>query len=167
MSNSSSRLVYLTDRAAQQTSELLASFARKKPSEGVVYWFGLESESFAVVTTLIVPNAQTGPGHLRTSVEANAEAVQFISGTPLVYIGQAHSHPGQYVEHSYTDDVETFACFDGVISVVVPRFGRDGLSLKDCGIYRYLGGQFRHIQNIHQHIQILPAVADLRRGEKR
>ncbi len=162
MKTTRAKLVYLSDELAQRTSDLLASFAMKRPSEGVVYWFGIESTKIATVTTVIVPDAETGQGYVRTSVQANAAVVSRIAGTPLVYIGQAHSHPGSNVEHSATDDVETFACFDGVISVVVPWFGRYGLRLSDCGIYRHVADQFRLIRNVDEHIRVLPALADLR-----
>ena len=164
MRNQCVKVVYLTDELARKTAEMLNSFAMARPAEGVVYWFGIESATSAVVTSLMVPDAETGAGYLRTSVQANAEVVSRIAGTRLVYIGQAHSHPGVNVEHSETDDVDTFACFDGVISVVVPWFGRYGFHLIDCGVYRHIGGQFRQIRNVDQHIQILPSFIDLRDG---
>jgi hypothetical protein len=162
MRSECTKVVYLTDELARKTAEVLKSFATARPAEGVVYWFGIESATSAVVTSLMVPDAESGSGYVRTSVQANAEVVSRIAGTRLVYIGQAHSHPGVNVEHSETDDVDTFACFDGVISVVVPWFGRYGFHLIDCGVYRHIGGQFRQIRNVDQHIQILPSFIDLR-----
>ena len=55
-------IVYLSSELAQKTASLLDSFAQVSPSEGVVYWFGLEEENTAVVTTLIVPDADTTAG---------------------------------------------------------------------------------------------------------
>src|SRR5690348_2379960 len=102
-----SPLIHITDELAQKTAQILHSFALRRPSEGVVYWFGIESGNKAVVTTLVVPEADTENGAVRTSVEANARAISVIIGTPLVYIGQAHSHPGHYVTHSCVDDEYT------------------------------------------------------------
>jgi hypothetical protein len=103
--------VYITESLLDRTGEILASFARNKDAEGVVYWFGMESAGGSVITTLIVPNADAARGCIRTSPKANAEAVSAIIGTPLVLIGQAHSHPGTCVGHSDVDDLETFASF--------------------------------------------------------
>ena len=155
-------VVYITDELAHRTAALLDSFASRRPSEGVVYWFGIETALAAVITTLVVPDASTADGAVQTSVQTNAKAIGVITGTALVYIGQAHSHPGRHVGHSCVDDQETFAIFDGALSVVVPWFGRYGLRIDQCGIYRHLGGRFCRIENPQSHFQILPAFADLR-----
>lgn len=156
-------LIYITDVLAQQTAQLLDSFASYRPSEGVVYWFGIEHGSAAVVTTLLVPNADTTEGSVYTSSEANAEALNVIVGSPLVYFGQAHSHPGRHVSHSCHDDESTFARFDGAISVVVPWYGRYGLHLDQCGVHRHEGGRFRVVRKVEEHLRIIPGFADLRK----
>lgn len=141
-------VVYITDELARRTAALLGSFASRRPSEGVVYWFGIEAPLAAAITTLIVPDADTRDGSVRTSVHANAKAIAVITDTPLVYLSQAHSHPGRNVSHSYVDDHETFATFDGAISVVVPWFGRYGVKIQECAFYRHLDGKFRQIEDV-------------------
>lgn len=157
-------VIYLPQALADSTAELLDSFARTGPSEGVVYWFGIEGANAAVVTSLIVPDAETWAGGIRTTEEANAEAVCAIAGTPLVLLGQAHSHPGSHVRHSPTDDRETFAQFQGAISVVVPYFGRYGMDLDECGIHRFMDRQYREIcrEERSRHLVVLPTIRDLR-----
>jgi hypothetical protein len=155
-------IIYIANELAQQTAHLLDSFASRRPSEGVVYWFGIDKSDVAVVTTLIVPDADTSDGCIRTSAQVNAAALGVIVGTPLVYLGQVHSHPSRNVAHSSVDDEDTFALFEGAISVVVPWFGRYGLRLDQCGIYRHVGGQFRKVGDVGAHLRILPGFADLR-----
>ncbi len=157
--------IYITANLLEQTRSLLASFAKNSRSEGVVYWFGFELGEAAVVTTLVVPDADTSWGCIRTSPQANAEALSAIIGTPLILLGQAHSHPGDGVRHSETDDRETFASFDGAISVVVPNFGRETINLDTCGIHRHTGGTFQYIEpsEIADHISVLPGEADFRK----
>lgn len=164
MSGKALPVVYVPEALADQTAALLDTFAQWGPSEGVVYWFGLEFEDRAVVTTLIVPAAETTDGRVTTSAEVNAEAIRQIAGTPLVYVGQAHSHPGWHVDHSPVDDRETFARFDGAISVVVPWFGRYGFVLCDCGVHRHVGGRFRRISRVEEHLRLIPSLRDLRIG---
>jgi hypothetical protein len=156
--------VYITAILLERTRELLASFAKNSRSEGVVYWFGFELGESAVVTTLIVPDADTSFGCIRTTPRANAQALSAIVGTPLMLLGQAHSHPGKGVRHSETDDQETFASFDGAISVVVPHFGQEGIELETCGIHRHTDGAFQYIESskISDHISVLPGEADFR-----
>ena len=155
-------LIYIANELAQETARLLDSFARRQPSEGVVYWFGIERGDVAVVTTLIVPDADTADGAVRTSAQANGNAIRVVVGTPLVYLGQAHSHPGWHVGHSSVDDSDTFARCDGVVSLVVPWFGRYGLRLDQCGIHRHVDGRFIRIRCVDEHVQIIPGFADLR-----
>lgn len=156
--------IYITQNLLERTCELLASFAEKTRSEGVVYWFGFELGETAVVTTLVVPNADTRWGCIRTTPQVNAQALSAIVGTPLMLVGQAHSHPGSGVRHSDTDDKETFASFDGCISVVVPHFGQEGINLETCGIHRHINGVFHYIDTseISNHISVLPGEADFR-----
>jgi hypothetical protein len=156
--------IYITQNLLERTRELLASFAENTRSEGVVYWFGFELGEAAVVTTLVVPNADTRWGCIRTTPQVNAQALSAIVGTPLILVGQAHSHPGSGVRHSDTDDKETFASFDGCISVVVPHFGKEGINLETCGIHRHINGAFHYIETseISDHISVLPGEADFR-----
>ena len=155
-------VIYISAELAQRTAEFLDSFARYRPSEGVVYWFGIEDTKTAVVTTLVIPNADTTAGSIRTSPEVNAEALSVIVNTPLVYLGQAHSHPSHHVRHSCFDDEQTFARFDGAISVVVPWFGRYGLNLGECGVYRHLNGGFREVRDVNRHVRLVPGSRDFR-----
>lgn len=162
-------VVHISDTLLYETGRLIASFAEGRDSEGVVYWFGLEFGDKAVVTTLVVPNAETSYGCISTTPEANGEALGVIVGTPLVLIGQAHSHPGNGVRHSQFDDRETFARFEGAISVVVPHYARRGVDLRCCGVHRHAGGEFRLINNkqLAEHIVVIPGQADLRQREQR
>lgn len=164
MKNSELPIIYISDVLAARTAELLDSFAQCRPSEGIVYWFGFEFGSRAVVTSLVVPDADTSGGAVSTSVEVNAEAIALLVDTPLVHLGQAHSHPCTNVSHSPIDDAETFSRFDGAISVVVPWFGRYGFNLTECGVHRHIDGHFQRIRNIDAHLRVFRGFADLRRS---
>jgi len=157
-------IIFVSETHLEYTGLLLASFAEAKPSEGVVYWFGLEHGKRATVTTLVVPNARTTPGSVETSVTANAEAQGAMIGTPLVLLGQAHSHAAWHVEHSVVDDERTFARFNGAVSLVVPYYGRYGLDLDECGLYRHVNGAFRKVPRTSygEHLVVLPGVRDYR-----
>lgn len=157
-------VVYVTEASLEETARLLASFANSGESEGVVYWFGVELGERAVVTTLIVPDADTSTGAVRTSAAANSEAVGAVAGTPLVLLGQAHSHPFDRVGHSWVDDRDTFAQFPGALSVVVPYYGRRGMELGTCGVHRHLDGKYRRIRGtrVDEHLRVLPGMRDLR-----
>lgn len=159
-------LVFLTKEQLDETARLLESFAPPGDEhEGIVYWFGLELGESAVVTTLVVPDADATYGSVRTSPEANAEAVALTIGTPLVLLGQVHSHPSEWVEHSYVDDRDTFAQWNGALSVVVPWYGRQGIHIESCGVHRHFGGRYEWIpaERVGEHLQVLTSRVDLRK----
>lgn len=159
-------VVFLPDWLLQNTGRLLASFAEHRPSEGIVYWFGIEHDSCAIVTTLVVPDADTTAGSVRTSALANAEAQKSIVGTPLVLLGQAHTHAGSHTAHSIVDDTETFARFDGALSLVVSYYARYGVNLDECSVYRHIEGAFRMVPagDLERHLRVLPSACDYRKA---
>jgi hypothetical protein len=159
--------IHITDTLLEETGHLLASFAEAKSSEGIVYWFGFEAGGRSVITTLIVPDADTSWGCVTTSARANADVLRRVVGTPLVLIGQAHSHPRHRVRHSDVDDRETFARFLGAVSVVVPYFARKGVNLRRCGVHRFVDGRYQLISptKVGDHMHIIPGAIDLRSTE--
>lgn len=157
-------LIIINRAQLDRTAELLASFATARKAEGVVYWFGIETAGCAFVTTLAVPDADTRFGYVHTSAEANAQVLAAMADTPLILIGQAHSHPAHKVRHSTFDDQHTFARHEGALSVVVPYFGQRGLTLNRCGIHRFINGQFRLLKRaeLPQQLLVLPGELDFR-----
>ena len=156
--------IYVTDTLMERTGTLLASFGGPDPTEGVVYWFGFEIEDRSIVTTLMVPNTRASFGCVSTTAEDNADVLTCVVGTPLVLIGQAHSHPGWGVRHSEVDDRETFPRFEGAISVVVPHFARKEFDLKLCGVHRFIGGVYRMLRTreVPKHLVVIPGERDFR-----
>lgn len=160
-------VVMISDSLLIRTADLLASFAAEREAEGVVYWLGIEAGMQAIITTLAVPDADTRYGGVLTTPEANARVLAAMVGTPLVLIGQAHSHPGHKVRHSHFDDERTFARHEGALSVVVPYFGRRGIRIKRCGVHRYMNGQFFVVgrQELSRHLVVIPGEKDFRKKE--
>jgi len=157
-------VILISDLLLARTADLLASFAAACEAEGVVYWFGIESGAVEVVTTLAVPDAEAGYGCVLTSPEANARVLTELVGTPLVLIGQAHSHPRHNVRHSGFDDNHTFARHEGALSVVVPYFGRRSFRLTRCGVHRFINGRFHVIgrSELSRHLIVVPGEKDCR-----
>lgn len=159
--------VYITDALLERSRRILHSFATSGPeaSEGIVYWFGFDTAEASVVTTLMVPDAVASWGCISTSAEANAEVLLSVVGTPLILIGQAHSHPGSDVRHSPIDDRQTFPRFEGAISVVVPYFARRRVDLLKCGIHRFNGGAYEIVppKSNEEHLVVLPGEHDFRK----
>lgn len=158
-------VVMISDSLLIRTADLLASFAAEREAEGVVYWLGIEAGMKAIITTLAVPDADTRYGYVITTPAANAQVLAAMVGTPLVLIGQAHSHPRHKVRHSRFDDEHTFAKHEGALSVVVPYFGQRGIKVNRCGVHRYINGQFRVIGSaeLSRHLVVIPGEKDFRK----
>lgn len=163
--------VVLPERLASNTQRLLRSFhGPREGREGLVYWVGRARGRGGVVTTLVVPDADAGYGHVETSPSENAAVIQWLDRWDLELLGQAHSHPpGAGAVHSPGDDRMTFSPFEGQVSVVVADHARNrDRYLDDWGIHRFMEGRFAdiplHQQN--QHLRIVPSIFDRRPDER-
>ena len=76
--------------------------------------------------------------------------MEIIAENNLTQIGQVHSHPSSWVGHSHTDDEEAAFKINGLLSLVVPNYGRLGLlPLTICGVHRFIDGTFSRLNNIY------------------
>jgi hypothetical protein len=117
-----------------------------RPTEKVVYWAGIKRPDACTALTVIRPNARLTRGSFRTTPEANAEVVAFLSEKGLALIGQVHTHPGGWVDHSGGDDEDAFMPTENFISIVVPDYCRNGmLPIHRCGVHRYENRRFRRM----------------------
>lgn len=118
--------------------------------EGVVYWAGhtLDVVNAKIVTTCLVPDAETSSGSFHIPPAADAKVVHQIHENSLSGIGLVHSHPSGWTSHSPGDDQGAGLVFDGFYSVIVPNYGDDGmLPIERCGIHRYENNQFHELDD--------------------
>lgn len=151
--------IFIPDKLAKKTQNLLRSFSKGTKCEGLVYWAGLKiGQTGGVVTTLIVPDAQADPGSVQTSSKENLEVIKLINDKNLVLLGQAHSHPpGSGNQHSHGDDLHTFSPFKGHISIISPNYAAANKNIIDTwGIHRFYNGKFKKIDPIEdqKHLKV-------------
>jgi hypothetical protein len=141
------------------TVDVLREYGAKKMSEeGLVYWAGNGNGGNFEITAAVAPKTEATRYGFKTSNTSNARFVEFICDNDLLYIAQVHSHPGTMVDHSIVDNEETAFRSEGLISIVVPVFGRKGmLPLTVCGIHRFAAGKFPRLGNryIRRHFNII------------
>jgi hypothetical protein len=136
---------------------------RRHAEEGVVYWAGTVNESEYKISAAIAPKVKASRYGFFTDHNSNARFVEFINDNDLVYISQVHSHPGKWVDHSPVDDEGTAFRSEGLLSVVVPCFGRNGmLPLTSNGIHRYHLRKFTRLSNayVKKHFKIINTSID-------
>jgi hypothetical protein len=135
----------ITDSVIRASEQYLRA-GRWRPTEKVVYWAGVKRPDVCTALTVIRPDARLTRGSFRTTPEANAEVIAFLSDRGLALVGQVHTHPGDWVDHSGGDDEDAFMPTENYISVVVPVYCRHGmLPIERCGVHRYEGRAFRRI----------------------
>lgn len=134
-------------------------------TEKVAYWAGVKRDDVWVATTVIRPDAVLRRGSFHTTPAANAEVVAFIAKNGLALLAQVHTHPGTGVDHSEGDDRDAFMPTENYISIVVPKYCRDGmLPLERCGVHRYEQGVFRRIvgTELARSICVVPLTKDFK-----
>jgi proteasome lid subunit RPN8/RPN11 len=149
-----------------EIAEILRSYGGDETHEGVVHLGGVETIDQSVALLAIAPIATTTPGSFRTDLAANTAVVAALATCGLTLIGQVHSHPGDWVDHSDGDDHGALIKFEGYWSVVVPTFARQGLlPLTRCGIHLYSHGRFARLTDaaVGARVRVIPQSVDLRR----
>jgi len=128
------------------------------PHEGIVYWAGSKKGNTCFVTMAIAPTAITHEGQFIVDHLSNARAILALHEYARSHLGQVHSHPGTCVDHSGPDDREAAFKTEGLLSLVVPCYGRQGMDpLLQCGIHRFKKKTFVRLGNkyIKSHFRII------------
>jgi len=131
----------------------------------VVYWAGHRAGDERFITTCIAPTAQTTRGSFSTSSVTNAKVIMYLANADLELLGQVHSHPGSFIDHSDGDDERALMPYEGFYSVVVPYYASHGMRpLKMCGVHVFEESVFRRLGNseIEDRFRVVDEFADLR-----
>jgi hypothetical protein len=159
-------IVVLSYPVLTETEALLKRPRWKRQHEQVVYWAGIETKGRWIVTTVIAPEAVTTRGSYVVSSLSNAKVISHLSKLSLSLLAQIHTHPGEFVGHSYGDNQGTLTPYENLLSLVIADYCRSGLlPLTDCGVHRFEQSAFRRLtaQEITALFQIVPVKLNLRR----
>jgi proteasome lid subunit RPN8/RPN11 len=133
------------------------------PHEGIVFWGGREMEGITLFTTAVTPRAVHTRGSVQCDEAAIRGVVHALRPHGLGLLAQVHSHPGGDARHSDGDDVMILLPFEGMLSIVVPWYGRDGMHpLSSCGIHQFQEGRWVLCDSNLDGIQVVPGRVDLR-----
>jgi hypothetical protein len=133
--------------------------------EGIVFLCGIEKEDLTVLLTAIAPEADHGVGRVSCSAEQMAAVSAAARSFGLGVLAQVHSHPSPYTGHSFGDDEMIFMPFEGMLSIVVPDYGRFGVRPFDSlGVHQFQDGRWVLCEraSVRRAIGISPAEIDLR-----
>ena len=131
------------------SQKVIREYASLEPSnEGLVYWGGIKDGQTVTVTAVIAPETDSDYGRVSTSHKSNSEFVQVLNEKKIIQIAQVHSHPTSWVDHSAGDNAWAPFKIDGLISIVVPSYGKNEiLPLTKCGVHRFEKTHFKRLSN--------------------
>jgi len=145
-------------------NQLLREFRRSwRRVEQVAYLDGVETESTAIVTTITFPNAILRRGGFSVPASSMSEAGQHLG--PLVRIAQVHTHPGEWVGHSETDNEQAYSQHDGAVSIVLPNYGKAVRTISNVGVHVCKNYKWRMLPAAEKEdfLRIVPTLLDFRR----
>ncbi len=130
-----------------KTTQVLKQYGQL-PNEGLVFWAGAIVENRAKITHVIAPETDSAEGRVTVPHLSIYNVVKALSDHKIIHIGQVHSHPAKWVDHSGGDDELAPFKREGLISLVVPSYCNEGMiPIKKSGVHRYEGNQFIRLSN--------------------
>jgi hypothetical protein len=137
-------LYFINQQLLEYTEKVLKDYGNLTPSnEGIAYWAGIRNENKTLVKMVVAPDAESEERRVITSTKSNADYVRLLAKTGYVHIGQVHSHPGKFIDHSIGDDEWTPFKRNGLISIVVESYCKFGMfPLRTCGVHKYIENKF-------------------------
>jgi hypothetical protein len=150
------------------TREALVSFALAGIDdgghEGIAYWAGRELGDCTVLLQMIVPVAEHSDRRVMVSREEIGRTSRAARGRRLGVLCQVHSHPGGDARHSDGDDDLVLLPFEGMLSIVVPRFGIDLQDIAGVCVHQYQDGRWVLCspESVARRLVVVPTVQDLR-----
>lgn len=142
----------------EKTEAVLSDYRNKnEPSEGLVYWAGKRQGELIIISGVIAPKILSHAQGIDIPNSHYSNVVNFLSENKIIQLGQVHSHPGTWVDHSVYDDRGATSKVEGLLSIVVPKYGSQGMRpLKNCGVHRFAKETFIRLSEkyIEEHFQI-------------
>jgi|WetSurMetagenome_2_1015567.scaffolds.fasta_scaffold139855_2 hypothetical protein len=141
------------------TSGILIEYGRLvPPNEGFVYWAGKIKNGKIIVFSAFAPATISTKGSVEIISRSNIEFVLFLSRNRLIHIANIHTHSGSWVGHSAGDDIMVPFKKPGLLSIVVPHYGKGKFDMLKCGINRFDNGCFSQLSKTYtrDHIKLVP-----------
>lgn len=158
--------VLITEDAIAAAERLLPSYRGPDGDhEGIVYWCGPESKNEVLITTAFAPKAEHTRGSVFCDESSIGEMMRRARTYGLAIRAQVHSHPGAGTVHSDGDDNLVLTPWQGMLSIVVPRYAHHGLQpLDSLGIHQYQAGRWVLIDrdSAQEQITVVPGAVDMR-----
>jgi hypothetical protein len=158
----------IAESALDEAARLLPTYrGTDGDHEGIVLMLGRELGDLTVILSVVAPEADHSPGH----VMVNGTSVAALTGVAhkhgLAVLGQIHTHPSAWTEHSKGDDRLVLLKYDGMLSIIAPHYGCFGLRpVHSLGVHQLHDGRWYRVTvaSAKAGIMVAPTSIDLRIG---
>lgn len=131
----------LSGRIMAETRSALLQFAEAGADEGghegICYWAGKELPGKTTFEAVMVPDARHRRGSVFVSAAAYGAMSRRARRLGFGILAQIHSHPGADTRHSDGDDKLVIMPFEGMLSLVAPRYGCGLHTFDDFSVHQY------------------------------
>jgi hypothetical protein len=160
-----SSILYVARAILQDTAAYFLPYCQAGV-ETACYWFGVETESCQVVTTLAIPRLYQTAVNYRVDTTSSRLLAGAMSAQGLVNLAQVHTHPPHCpVSHSLYDDQYSYSTREGALSLVWPDYGcTAGQNLNGVGVHERREGHWMRLsdEQVAQRIHPVDSIADYR-----
>lgn len=155
------RLIVPTVVADETLDLLRTSRGTDGPHEGMVLWAGRRDGHDAVVAAVVSVDSDHGWGHVRIDEAQVGKAARAMRRHGLILVAQVHSHPGRDTRHSDGDDDLIVLRHEGMFSLVVACYGREGLQGGDgLGVHQLQGATWIQVNHVTTAVQFVPTIIE-------
>jgi hypothetical protein len=160
-----SSILYVAHAILQDTAAYFLPYCQAGV-ETACYWFGIETESCQVVTTLAIPRLYQTAVNYRVDTASSRLLAGAMNAQGLVNLAQVHTHPPHCrVSHSPYDDQYSYSTREGALSLVWPDYGcTAGQNLNGVGVHERREGHWMRLseEQVAQRIHLVDSIADYR-----
>jgi len=137
----------IAEGVIDRTRDALTSLARdgvgERGNEGLVFWAGVEGAPCTTFITVVVPGSERSPQSVFVSESSFGKAAMLAREAGVALLAQVHSHPGTDARHSDGDDDLILMPFEGMLSIVVPRYGLGWTGIAKARVHQYQDGMWK------------------------
>ena len=148
----------VTEAVATATVRILqASGDENGPHEGLAWWLGRNIDADTLVLAVHAPETDSGPTWVFVDEAATGIASRAARKLDLGVIAQVHSHPGDDTRHSDGDDDLIVLPYEGMFSLVVPRYGTGSIRPEHgAGLHQFQAGRWVQVDPVAGVMIIVP-----------
>lgn len=133
----------ISDALVRTVFQVLRQQSKEGPdirgNEGLLFLAGTQEGNQTFYSTAVVPKVKNTRGSVFVDAAEYGNCGRTARKSGLQILAQVHSHPGNCCHHSDGDDKLIVMPFDGMLSIVIPNYGRSLTPIHTWGVHQRRG----------------------------